>query len=165
MAHALLSVSLLSAVATVSVALHLWRRRRRAQVSIAVLAGSWSTRWRLGRALRRTCRTLVAAAGERPAADLVLVQQSLGGGRLRGDATVLPTERTSLTVIQLALTCEGRGQAVDDILAALADQYLRVASDGVLLGRLAPGAGRDGGLRSWLRSVDGAAAARPDEPA
>lgn len=97
-------------------------RRGRSPVSVTVVIADRRRR-RLQRQLRGGVRQLQRTFGEQPL--IVLVQERLDGGRRAGRHSVhrFPDGRLA-TVIRLALTLDQRRQTVDELLAALVDEYV-----------------------------------------
>lgn len=122
------SVPIMAATAILIAVAIAWWALWPPSVPIVVLAGDCATRLRWRRALGHGLRRLRRLVGPSHRADLaILVTEQLPEGRT---VCLIPPSQDgdghAVTILRLALTVPGRRLRANEVLAALADQYLAV---------------------------------------
>ncbi|GEM_PF-6023660 len=155
--HGLPAIKRLAAIRAAGVRLvrGIWRRWRhqQAMVCVTVVIASRRRRWRVRRHLRAGARQLQCAFGELPL--IVVAQERLDGGRRsRCHTSYLRADGTPAAVIRLALTLDQQRLTIDELLAALVDEYVALPGPAPTAAGLEElfadlGAARDGVPRSW----------------
>jgi len=120
-----LAASVVLATALLVGALRIVQARRPSPIPVVVLVGNQQVQGSLRRPLSRGVRRLSQLLGGDLPADLIVVQEVLDGGTVRGCCCTLPRpDGSCATVIRLALRVDQRRLTTDELLAALADQCL-----------------------------------------
>jgi len=124
--HPLLAASLLLATILLVVGIRRWPDLRPSPVPIDVVLGDRAQRWRwrrlLGDALRRLRRLVGVAPGDGLA--LLVAEWLPDGQRASCAPTRRRTDGRTVHLVSLALSVPERRLSPDEVLAALAEQYL-----------------------------------------